>query len=288
MSSLTVFMLPKAFEGLFDILQRNAIESWLQVYPKPTLILFGDEAGTAEVAKEYGLMHRPHIARNDLGTPLVNDLFVQATALSDSPFYCFVNADIVVDPRVAQLVDTVTHQQTRVLLVSRRWDVEVNTRIDWAHPNAEAGLETLQAKAKAQGALYPPVGMDLFVFPKGFFDAMPPFSIGWPGAKYDNWMVYYARKKRLSVVDVTLAMTTLHQNHPTGFAHNPAKQKEHLINLKLAGGYGHCYDSMDATYFMDEEWGLHRRISLRARWRVWIKRWLQRVIDPIRLPLRKA
>ena len=34
-------------------------------------------------------------------------------------------------------------------------------------------------------------------FQKPLFTKMPPFSIGWPGAKYDNWMIWYAKRALL-------------------------------------------------------------------------------------------
>jgi len=54
---ITIFAMPKPFHGHIEIIQRNAIQSWMRLDPGVELILFGDEHGTAGVCKEFGLRH---------------------------------------------------------------------------------------------------------------------------------------------------------------------------------------------------------------------------------------
>ena len=54
---LTIFALPKAFHGHFGVIERNAITSWTRLQPKPEIILFGDDEGTANIADKLGLQH---------------------------------------------------------------------------------------------------------------------------------------------------------------------------------------------------------------------------------------
>jgi 5,10-methylene-tetrahydrofolate dehydrogenase/methenyl tetrahydrofolate cyclohydrolase len=49
---LTFFGVPKAFRGHTGIIQRNAIGSWARLGRGSRVVLFGDEEGTAEVARE--------------------------------------------------------------------------------------------------------------------------------------------------------------------------------------------------------------------------------------------
>ncbi|MFZ0637415.1 MAG: hypothetical protein WAM08_17985, partial [Candidatus Acidiferrales bacterium] len=65
---LTLFAMPKPFEGHIGIIQRNAITSWTRLTPQPEIILFGDEAGVAEIAGELGLRHVAHVKRNEKNT----------------------------------------------------------------------------------------------------------------------------------------------------------------------------------------------------------------------------
>jgi hypothetical protein len=83
---LTIFAIPKAFRGHIAVIQRNAIASWTRMNPRPEVILFGTDEGTAEVAAEFGVRHVPTVQRNQWGTPLVSDLFSQAQAIGRSPF----------------------------------------------------------------------------------------------------------------------------------------------------------------------------------------------------------
>ena len=75
---LTIFGIPKPFEGHFGVIQRNAIQSWTRLSPRCQVLLFGDETGTAEMAAEVGAQHIPKVERNEFGTPLLQDLFRQA------------------------------------------------------------------------------------------------------------------------------------------------------------------------------------------------------------------
>jgi hypothetical protein len=50
---LTIFTIPKPFRGHIEVIQRNAIESWLRLRPQCEIILCGDDPGVAEAASEY-------------------------------------------------------------------------------------------------------------------------------------------------------------------------------------------------------------------------------------------
>jgi hypothetical protein len=52
---LTIFAVPKVFRGHIAVIQRNAIASWTRINPRPDVILFGTDEGTAEVASELGV-----------------------------------------------------------------------------------------------------------------------------------------------------------------------------------------------------------------------------------------
>jgi len=49
---ITFFTTPKPFRGHIGVIQRNAIHSWKLVHPEAEVILFGNEEGAAEVARE--------------------------------------------------------------------------------------------------------------------------------------------------------------------------------------------------------------------------------------------
>jgi len=78
-----------------DITQRNAIQSWLILNPKPDVILLGDDEGVSQAAKEFNVRHIPKVACNEFGTPLVSALFEEAEKTATTPLMCYVNGDII-------------------------------------------------------------------------------------------------------------------------------------------------------------------------------------------------
>ncbi len=92
---LTIFAIPKPFKGQIEIIQRNAIQSWTLIRPTPEILLFGDDRGTEEVAREFGVRHFPNIERNEYGTPLINSIFDTARKEAANHLICYANSDII-------------------------------------------------------------------------------------------------------------------------------------------------------------------------------------------------
>ena len=92
---ITIFSIPKPFEGHTGIIQRNAITSWTRLEPKCEVVLVGDEAGTSEIARELGIRHIPEIERNEFGTPLWNSYMDHGQDAASYPVVCWVPADTI-------------------------------------------------------------------------------------------------------------------------------------------------------------------------------------------------
>ena len=126
---LTLFTIPRLFRGEFEIIQRNAIKSWTLLPNCPEIILFGDDEGTAQVALEFGVLHIPDIARNEYGTPLVNDVFEKAQRLATHDTICYVNADIILLSDFMIALEQVVDRYRRFLMVGQRWDVDIKEHL---------------------------------------------------------------------------------------------------------------------------------------------------------------
>lgn len=261
---LTLFTIPKPFRGHIAVIQRNAIRSWTLLRPPCEIILFGDEEGTAETAQEFRLHHVPEVARNEYGTPLVNDLFEKAQRLATNDLLCYVNADIILMSDFLWAVEQVARRKHRFLMVGQRWNVEVKEPLDF-EPHWE---EQLRTSVTQRGKLLGVGGMDYFVFPRGLLGKIPPFAIGRPG--WDNWMAYRARSLKTSLIDATQVVMAVHQNHD--YAHNPQGQEgirkgpEAKRNLELAGGLTHIFTLWDATHLLTRQ-GLKRAFNRSHVWR---------------------
>jgi hypothetical protein len=244
---LTLFTIPKPFHGHIAVIQQNAIHSWTLLRPVCEIILFGDDEGTAEIARESGVCHVPNVARNEYGTPLVNDLFDKAQCLASHDLLCYVNADIVLMSDFIEAVRQVVRRKRRFLMVGQRWDLDVTEPLDLGKVRWEAQFRSHVAQ---HGQLHPLFGIDYFVFPKGLWGEIPPFAIG--RTVWDNWLIYRARTRGAAVIDATSAVMVVHQNH--GYAHVSHGEKgmrggpEADRNRELAGGLHHVFTVQDATH----------------------------------------
>ncbi len=208
---LTLFAIPKAFRGHIDIIQRNAITSWTRLQPRPEIILFGSEAGTAEVALELGLRHVPEIARNEFGTPRLDDIFEQARGLTAQPILCYVNSDILLLDDFSAALQRVAAQYPRFLMVGRRTDLDVTQPLAFDSAAWQSDLRNL---ARRNGKLIVARSVDYFAYVRDLYPPLPAFALGrfW----WDNWLVWKARSLGAAVVDVSPVVLAIHQNHDYG------------------------------------------------------------------------
>lgn len=233
----TLFALPKAFHGHVGTIQRNAVSSWAALGPQVEPLLFGDDEGTAEVAAEFGVTHHSDIARNEKGTPLLDDLFRKVHQRGRGKYLVYVNADIALfDDFVETLAALDELMQEPFLAIGRRTDVDIEVPLDCR--NAEE-REELISIARKTGSLAPAVCKDYFVFPRGPYEEIPAFAIG--RANWDNWVVASAHERELPVIDITRRALVVHHNHD--YAHLRGGRKEAYVggteaesNRRLAGG----------------------------------------------------
>jgi len=272
---ITLFAIPRSFNGHIGLIQRNAIASWTRLRPLPDIILFGDEPGVEETAAEYHVRHERVISRNASGTPLISDVFTKAASLGTHELQCYVNADIILLSDFPEAVRCVDERWRSFLLVGRRWDLDITDRITF-----EAEWESaLRRMVGSSGRLHAETGIDYFVFRRGLWGEIPPFAVG--RTVWDNWLVYRARARRAPVVDATGAITAVHQNHDypefpgVGAWNGPEAER----NLQLAGGYGRAYSLSDSTWQLTRNrlvpavrnyphrlWMFPRRIAHRLLW----------------------
>jgi hypothetical protein len=269
---LSLFAFPKPFRGHIATIQRNAIGSWVRLRPLCEVFLFGDEEGTAEVAKEFDACHVSGMARNEYGTPLLSDVFEKGEQLAKHGLLCYVNCDIILGSEFMRAVEHVSHSTQRFLIVGECWNLDLPEPLAFDQPRWEESLKTL---VRQRGKLRGPLAIDYFVFPRGLYQQLPPFALGRP--RFDNWLIWKARHLGAAVVDATPVVMAVHQNHD--YSHVPGGLPPHIFlgeeairNEKLAGGSGHCIGIgiEEATHkFLAT--GLRRNwagyLMLKRRWR---------------------
>lgn len=251
MTELTIFTAPKPFtHPHINVIQRNAIRSWLALGDAVNVLVLGDEPGIEDAAKELGATHIPTITRNEQGTPLLSDIFAQAYNHSTTPLLAYANADIILMPDFVEAAHTLAAQSNEFLAVGRRWNLDI-TELLALKPGWDAALRD---RTKREGELYTPNGIDYFLYPRHLFHTIPAFAVGRPG--WDNWMIYTAHAQDYHLVDLTETITIVHQNHDY---HHLDGQKTHhnteegQTNIALAGGSRHMYNILDAKHKLSSD-----------------------------------
>jgi hypothetical protein len=243
---ITLFTCPKPFREHVNLIQRNAIRSWTHLYPKPEIILIGNEEGYAEVAKEFNLRHVPEVERNDFGTPLLNSIFSMAEREAANNIICYINADILLLDDFTAAIQAALQFQPNCLMVGQRWNLDVRKPISF-RTNWERYIRDM---VKKRGKIDMPNAMDFFVFSKGIYNNIPPFALG--RTMFDNWLVSHARLKKVPVIDLTEMVTVVHQNHDylhhRGGRLGVAKGEEAKANRELAGGFLFAFTAWDSDY----------------------------------------
>ena len=249
---LTIFSVPKPFEGRIGEIQRQALASWTALGDDVQVLLLGDEAGAAEAARDVGAEHVAELARTEHGTPRLDAAFAAADGAARHRLRCFVNADVILFDDLPEAAVRVAGEADRFLLVGQTVDVD------------EAGS---REESRAQGRRRGPAALDYFVFPAGLYADVPPFAIG--RACFDNWLVWRARQDAI-VVDATADVVAAHQRHDythvDGGKDEAYYGEEAARNLELAGGKGRLYTLHDASHVL-RGGRLRRNPGAPLRWR---------------------
>ncbi len=248
------------------MIQRNALKSWTLLDADVEVILFGDDAGAAETARELGLRHEPEVARNRFGTKRLDAMFRRAQEIARHELLCYCNCDILLKQDFCAALARVHGAHRRFLMVGRRWDTDIAEPLDFADAEWARRAEAL---AHERGAQQPGWSIDYFAFPRGLYAEMPALVIGrvW----WDHWLVWKAREQGAEVVDASEAVTAIHQNHGYGYHPQGARgvwsDEQAAENYRLAGGRWHLQTIDDATHILGVD-------GERANWkRVWAPYW---------------
>lgn len=243
---LTIFATPKPFQGHIGIIQRNAIGSWARL-PDCEVILFGKEPGTADVAKELGVRYVPGVRHTELGAKRLDYIFARAQEIASNDLLCYVNCDIILLRSFYEAVVRVASSSPEFLMIGQRWDTPLAHPLDFKADNWEALLRTFAMRSGKQQF---PYAIDYFVFSRGLYDNVPPFAVG--RVYWDHWLVWKARSAGVPVVDASVDVLAIHQDHD--HAYHPdglwgvKTDLESRRNRKLAGGQMHLYTIEHATY----------------------------------------
>src|SRR5208282_3760786 len=131
---ISLFTTAKPFTGHSAVIQRNALESWKRLHADVEVILFGDDAGAAEVCRELGLRYEPAIERRKNGTKGLRSIFGRAQEIARHDILCYVNCDIILTSDFLRAITALSARSAPFLMIGRRWDVDVTLPLDFSQP----------------------------------------------------------------------------------------------------------------------------------------------------------
>ncbi|PJA01683.1 hypothetical protein COX74_01375 [bacterium (Candidatus Gribaldobacteria) CG_4_10_14_0_2_um_filter_41_16] len=264
----TIFTIPKPFnDSKINIIQRNAITGWTKLGRNFEIILIGDEPGIAEIAEELNLKHIREVKKNEFNTPLLSSAFALARNLSRSDILIYANSDIIFSDNLSKIFKYLP--KNNFIAAGRRWDLEISELIDFDNPTWG---EELKIKVKKNGRLHSSAGMDFYIFPKALLADLPDFAVGRVG--WDNWVIYEAKRKKITLIDITEFSAVIHQTHDYPAFNQGAQRKinpEAKKNYSLVKDIAGIYTLEDADYKLTAA-GL--KINWLGRYS-WLKRYLK-------------
>jgi hypothetical protein len=246
------------------VIQRNALKSWTLATPDAEVILFGDEEGAAETARELGIRHVAEVERSGEGPKKVRSFFDAAQRMARHELVCYANCDIVLSTDFLHAVNAAVALHGRFLMVGRRWNVNVEAPLAFAAKSWKQELadHAIQSWEQSSGDW-----IDYFVFRRRFYlGKIPEMVIG--RVYWDQWLVWKAREMGAVVVDASEAVLAIHQNHDYGY--HPAGKTgvwaDELSrrNYELAGGRWHLRTIDHATHVLGPS-GLQANPARRTR-----------------------
>jgi hypothetical protein len=246
---LTLFTTAKAFRGHDGVIQRNALKSWKLLDPDVEVIEFGEDEGAAEVCFELDLVHHPQVEQHASGRNRLDYMFARASQMARHAYLGYCNCDIILTDDFRRASERAKAWKEQFLLVSQRWDADITEPLDFGDT---AWAERLRTFALTKGVPRDEFWIDLFVFKRDLYLDMPPLIVG--HCYWDNWMIWKALAEGVPVLDGTLFMAPVHQNHGYSAASGRivGKSTDALspVNLQAIGGKKHVCAIGDATHRM--------------------------------------
>jgi hypothetical protein len=233
---ITIFCTPKNFEGIFDIIQTNSLNSWRALNPDIEIIIFGDSKGADKIARSINAIHIPEVEKSSNGVPILSDMFNKAQEIAKNDILTFINADIILPFNFVEPIKIIKTKLSKFLIVGYRWDIDITKKINFNNFNYN---DVLWSKLIKKAKRHSSSGIDYFIFKKNTFPNLPNFVVGRPG--YDNWIIWNARRRLIPVIDISKTVKVLHQNHHFNF-HNLKKdpkiylEEDGLTNRELING----------------------------------------------------
>lgn len=254
---LTLFTALRPFtDAHAAMIQRNAIGSWMALEPTPQIVLMGDDAGVAEVARKFSLLHLPEVETNEEGVPMRSSMCQLARKVAEYELMCILNGDIIILDGFYEALRCVTLKQ--FVAAGRRYNLEIHDEIDF---NDADWRTTLKNRLDQEGELFGPSAIDYVVYSRSILPpVLPPFPVA--HGDWDPWFLFQHQQQGIPVVNLSDVVTVIHQNHETPEDAKRKRRKwyrsvEGRTTVRQTGGFSSMITLREADYVMTGK-GLER------------------------------
>ena len=210
---LTLLCSPKSFVDESAWNQLNALRSWRAIHPDAEIIIFGAPQGATEAAAEVGATLVTEFATSPSGAPSFNAMVAHANQYGRHDLIVYANCDILLNTTMLRAMQAARQRFETFLLVGERLDLAEGVAVDVRQPNWTGHMSALASEGKLTA--HGPTGADYFGFVRGMWADLPPVFMG--RAMCDQALLHYCLRKRLPLIDGTLAVVNVHQYH--GYSH---------------------------------------------------------------------
>jgi len=228
---VTIFSPMRPFVNDIGIVQKQAISSWINIFPSCEIIVIEDEEKTCEEnLKSFDLKILKSVNRSISGVPLLDSMFEEVLKVAKYDIICYITADILLPHDFCSDIlffDKLVNDQFGDY-------VGICSRIDVKNPSINKGsLSDIEYydKCLINGILRKRSGIDLWVFRKSLKINFLPFPIG--RCLTDNWFVHFCRSQNITVIDFSEKIRIIHQYHTKSIKLNPYFDLEKIYCHKL-------------------------------------------------------
>jgi hypothetical protein len=254
---LTIFTAAKPFRGRTANIQRNALHSWMQLHDDVQIILFGDAAGTQEVAWELGLHYEASPQVTTTGEVRLDYMLATARRYARHTVLCFVACDILLQRDLCDALNRVEALHHEFVMVGRAGIIRTEVADACSSANALNGpVKNLQATSSEPLLKNSHARLDYVIFSRNcFVGAVPGLPANSPFAA--KWLMRRAMANEVHVVDASRMAGALKQVEPesgcSAIPEVPGARRSMLCaeeKLVLFGEYGHLLGLMRAPYLL--------------------------------------
>ncbi|MBU0722481.1 glycosyl transferase family 2, partial [Patescibacteria group bacterium] len=127
----TIFSIPKPFtDPHINIIQTNAINSWLNVSDTIEIILCGNDFGVKEICQKNNIQHISNVECTNSSTPLLSSVFNLVREKAKYDIIIYINADIIITSDFLKIFNLLPKQD--FLIVGRRYDLNITKLLDFS------------------------------------------------------------------------------------------------------------------------------------------------------------